>query len=112
MNDPKGYCMVLTTCPSREEGDRIASLLVEGRLAACVQMTAITSCYRRKGEVCRDSEQLLIIKASARNYGRIESCILQNHSYDVPEIVMVPIVKGSAGYLGWIDEVSPPPGDG
>jgi periplasmic divalent cation tolerance protein len=112
MKNLNGYCMVFTTCPSHEEGSRIASLLVEGRLAACVQMTAITSCYQWKGEVCRESEQLLIIKARVDNYDRIESCILQNHSYEVPEIVMIPIVKGSAGYLGWIDEASPPPGDG
>ncbi|HNY64864.1 MAG TPA: divalent-cation tolerance protein CutA [Deltaproteobacteria bacterium] len=106
MKDPKGYCMVLTTCPSQEEADRIACLLIEGRLAACVQATAITSCYRWKGEVSRDSELLLFIKAKAANYERIESCILENHSYEVPEIVLVPIEKGFTGYLRWIDETS------
>jgi periplasmic divalent cation tolerance protein len=108
MEDTNRYCMVLTTCPTSEEGDLIAGLLVGQGLAACVQMTSITSCYRWKGEVNRDSELLLIIKARASSYAGIESCILQNHSYEVPEIVMVPIERGSAAYLGWIDEVSGP----
>jgi periplasmic divalent cation tolerance protein len=108
MEDPNRYCMVLTTCPTQEEGDRIAGLLVEGRLAACVQMMGITSCYLWKGAVNREDEKLLIIKAQAGNYPAIESCILRNHSYEVPEIVMIPIEKGAAAYLGWIDEVSGP----
>jgi periplasmic divalent cation tolerance protein len=108
MEEPKSYCMVLTTCPSQEEGDRIATLLIEGRLAACVQMMDITSCYLWKGTVNRDNEKLLVIKALASNYPGIERCILQNHSYEVPEIVMTPIEKGFAGYLSWIDEVSGP----
>jgi periplasmic divalent cation tolerance protein len=106
MNGENRYCMVLTTCPNREEGDRIACLLVEGGLAACVQMVDITSCYRWKGKVNRDSEKLLIIKARTLSYGQIEACILQNHSYEVPEVVMVPIEKGSPGYLGWIDQMT------
>jgi periplasmic divalent cation tolerance protein len=108
MEDTNRYCVVLATCPTPEEADRIAGLLVGQGLAACVQMTAITSCYKWKGEVNKDSELLLIIKARASNYAGIETCILQNHSYEVPEIVMVPIERGSASYLGWIDEVSSP----
>jgi periplasmic divalent cation tolerance protein len=100
--------MVLTTCPTQEEADRIAGLLIGQRLAACVQMMGITSCYLWKGEVNRDSELLLIIKARASHYGEIEACILRNHSYEVPEVVMVPIEKGFAAYLGWIDEVCKP----
>jgi periplasmic divalent cation tolerance protein len=98
--------MVLTTCPNREEADRLASLLVRGHAAACVQVTGITSYYEWKGRVNTDSEQLLIIKSRADAYEKIEGLISENHSYEVPEIVRIPIDRGSAAYLGWIDEVS------
>lgn len=110
MKNAHEYCMVLTTCPSREEGDRIAGLLVEGRLAACVQMADIRSCYLWKGAVNREVETLLVIKAAVKNYPAIESCILEHHSYEVPEVAMLPLSGGSAAYLGWISEVSAPPG--
>lgn len=106
MKEAREYCMVLTTCPSREEGDRIAGLLVEGRLAACVQMADIRSCYLWKGAVNREAETLLIIKAAVPNYPAIESCILEHHSYEVPEVAMLPLSGGSAAYLAWIGEVS------
>ena len=106
MDGPSRYCMVLTTCPNEEEARKIASLLIQEHLAACVQTTGITSFYEWKGTVNTEGEQLLLIKARADRYGDIESFILKNHSYEVPEIVMIPIERGSATYLRWIDEVS------
>ncbi len=106
MAETDGYGMVLTTCPTREEAHRLASLLVRGHVAACVQITEITSCYEWKGEVNTEPEQLLIIKARTDAYEKIEKIISDNHSYEVPEIVRIPIDRGSAAYLGWIDEVS------
>lgn len=106
MTGPNEYCIVLTTCPSQEEADKIATMLIHEHLAACVQVMAILSYYEWKGRVNSDSERLLFIKARAENYERIESLILKNHSYEVPEIVQVPILKGSKDYFGWIDEVS------
>jgi periplasmic divalent cation tolerance protein len=97
--------MVLTTCPNQEEARKIATLLIRERLAACVQITGITSLYEWKGTVNTESEQLLLIKTLADRYGDIESFILKTHSYEVPEIVMIPIERGSASYLGWIDEM-------
>lgn len=101
-----GYCMVLTTCPTREEAHSLASLLVRGHGAACVQIAEITSYYEWKGEVNTEPEQLLIIKGRADAYEKIERIISDNHSYEIPEIVRIPIDRGSAAYLGWIDEVS------
>ena len=109
MADPSRYCMVLTTCPTQEEAREIASLLIRGHLAACVQITGITSFYEWKGTVNTGSEHLLLIKARADRYGDIESFILRNHSYEVPEIIMIPIERGSASYLGWIDDMSGQP---
>lgn len=100
------YCMVLTTCPTEEEARKIASLLIHEHLAACVQITGITSFYEWKGTVNAEGEHLLLIKARADRYADIESFILKNHSYEVPEIVMISVEKGSASYLSWIDEMS------
>jgi periplasmic divalent cation tolerance protein len=106
MSETNGYCMILTTCPNMEEARELASGLIEERLAACVQFTGITSCYEWKGTVNMDSEQLMLIKAKARLYSDIEDFITRNHSYEVPEIVKIPIERGLISYLNWIDEVS------
>ena len=106
MRDNKGYCVVMTTCENTQQADELATGLIEERLAACVQTTAITSCYEWKGTVNRDSEQLLLIKAKAELYPGIEAFITRNHTYEVPEIVQIPIQQGLTSYLGWIDEVS------
>ena len=106
MAETSGYSMVLTTCPNREEAGNLASLLVRGHLAACVQIIDITSYYTWKGEVNTDSEQLLIIKALSDAYEKIENLIREHHSYEVPEIVQIPIDRGFGPYLDWIGEVS------
>ena len=99
-----GWCLVMTTCSGREEGERIASLLVDRRLAACVQITDITSYFRWEGTVQHETEALLLIKTAAGRYDAVESCIRENHSYEVPEIIRLPIHGGLAPYLSWIDE--------
>jgi periplasmic divalent cation tolerance protein len=106
MSDSEGYCVVLTTCENTQQADKLASGLIEERLAACVQITAITSYYEWKGTVNHDSEQLLLIKAKAELYPRIEEFITGNHPYEVPEIVQIPVEGGLSSYLRWIDEVS------
>lgn len=100
------YCVILTTCPDREEAERLARLLVESRLAACVQMTGVTSFYEWSGALNRDDEQLLLIKAPSSSYGEIEAVISRNHPYDVPEIIRIPVTAGSERYLQWIDTVT------
>ncbi len=100
------YCMVLTTCGNKEEAEKLAGLLLRERLAACVQMTAITSFYEWKKELNKDEELLLLMKTRVDLYDELEKFISTHHSYEEPEIVRLPIEGGSAGYLGWIDEVT------
>ena len=97
-------CVILTTAGSQAEADRIAEALVHRRLAACVQIAAISSTYMWKGSVTREAEHLLLIKTPTRLYQGVEALIRELHSYEVPEIVQLPIEQGSAGYLNWISE--------
>jgi periplasmic divalent cation tolerance protein len=106
---PDSYCQILTAAGSRGEADRLAELLVSRRLAACVQVAAISSCYRWKGEVKKDPEYLLLIKTAAHLYEEVEAAILEDHSYELPEVIQLPIARGLDRYLGWIEENVGPP---
>ena len=99
-----GYSMVVSTCPDKAMAKSIAGLLLERRLAACVQMFPIESVYWWDGEICDDSEVALFIKAKAENFARISDVIKANHSYEVPEIIQIPITDGLPEYLKWIGE--------
>ena len=100
------YCVVITTCGSSEEGEKLASQLVESKLAACVQLSSIISYYTWEGKVNRDPECKLVIKTRKALYDQVENFIKEHHSYDVPEIIELPIQSGSKEYLTWIDEVT------
>jgi periplasmic divalent cation tolerance protein len=104
------FCVILTTTGSQEEARRLAELLVERRLAACVQMTGIASVYRWKEQVMREAEVLLLIKTSAHLYAQVEAAIVENHSYETPELLQLPVVEGLARYLDWITENCQPAG--
>nr|AGS53911.1 periplasmic divalent cation tolerance protein cutA [uncultured bacterium contig00078] len=97
-----GYCIVLTTTAAQEEADKIAAVLLENRLAACVQISPVTSVYRWKGKVERDNELRLVIKTTDELYPKVEKLIKENHSYEVPQIVKTPITGGLPEYLDWI----------
>ena len=98
------YIQVLTTAGSEEEAGCIASLLVERRLAACVQVVGpITSRYRWQGQVEEEREWQCLAKTTRDAYDAVEKAIREAHSYDEPEIVATPILAGSPGYLAWID---------
>lgn len=98
------HVQVMTTAGSEEEAGRIASLLVERKLAACVQVVGpITSRYRWQGKVEEEREWQCLAKTTAAAYERVEAAIREVHSYEEPEIIATPIVAGSAGYLAWID---------
>lgn len=102
MND---HLQVLTTAGSEEEAGRIASLLVERRLAACVQVVGpITSRYRWQGAVAEEREWQCLAKTTRAAYAAVEAAIREAHSYDEPEIIATPIVAGSVGYLAWIED--------
>ena len=81
----------------------MAGLLVSKRLAACVQLVSkLESHYRWKGKKEISREILLIIKTRSSLYKKVEAAILKNHSYEVPEIICLPISKGSKTYLNWL----------
>jgi len=97
--------LVLSTCGSAEEGERIARMLLEQRLAACVNVVApIRSFYWWQGKVEDSPECLLVIKSSRHLFDRLRVALEAAHSYEVPEILVLPIVDGSANYLNWMDE--------
>jgi len=95
----------MTTAGSEQEAGRIAALLVERRLAACVQVVGpVVSRYRWQGAVEEEREWQCLAKTTLAAYGAVEAAIREAHSYDEPEIIATPIVAGSAGYLAWIEE--------
>jgi periplasmic divalent cation tolerance protein len=95
--------MVLTTTGSHDEAATIAASLVEARLVACVQIVpGVESVYWWEGRVARDAEWLLLCKTTAERYGDVEAAILELHSYTTPEVVAIPIERGSAAYLDWL----------
>jgi periplasmic divalent cation tolerance protein len=94
---------VLTTTASQDEAARIARTLVEGRLAACVQVLGpITSTYRWQGAIETSQEWLCIAKTLKGLYPEVEQAIRQAHSYQVPEILAVAVAAASADYLAWL----------
>jgi periplasmic divalent cation tolerance protein len=100
---------VLSTCQSADEAARIARALVEKKLAACVNvMPAVRSVYRWKGAVEDQEETLLVIKSSRGLFDQLRAELEKLHSYEVPEIIAVPIVEGSEGYLEWLERALAP----
>jgi periplasmic divalent cation tolerance protein len=94
--------MVTTVTDSQEEADRIALALVEGRLAACVQVGApVTSVFRWEGEVERSQEWPVVAKTTAAGADSVVAAIVAAHSYTVPEILVIPVTGGHGAYLAW-----------
>jgi periplasmic divalent cation tolerance protein len=95
--------LVLTTCESAAAADATAEAIVSAGLAACVNaVSGVTSTYRWRGKVERSAETLLIIKTTAARYGEVEAAIQAHSTYELPEVVAVPLAAGSAPYLAWI----------
>ena len=95
--------LVLCTVPEMEVAERLARGLVTARLAACVNVVpGLRSFYEWKGEVHDESELQLLIKSRAARYEALEAWLKENHPYEVPEIVALPITRGSAEYLAWL----------
>ncbi len=93
-----------TTCSDGAEAEKLARHLVERRLAACVSIVpAVRSFYRWKGDVQDEQELLLIIKASRGSLSALRKEIEKLHSYDLPQLVAIPIVDGSPDYLAWLE---------
>jgi periplasmic divalent cation tolerance protein len=102
--------VVLVTCRSAKEAERIARRLVQARLAACgnIVRSPVRSIYRWKEKIESAREVLLVIKTSRRRFPELQAAIKNLHSYEVPEIIALPIAAGSQGYLSWLaDSVAP-----
>ncbi|EGV34759.1 divalent-cation tolerance protein CutA [Neisseria weaveri] len=96
--------VITTTFPNQEEADKTGTLLLEKQLAACIQYETIQSQYLWEGKLCRDSEIRMLIKTARCHYAAIEKLIIQNHSYDCPQIIMQPVARGFKPYLKWLKQ--------
>ncbi len=102
------YIIVLITTPNQETSEMIANTLLDKKLAACVNMIgSIFSFYTWEGDINRDEEMLLVVKSRAELFeSELVPAVQAVHPYEVPEIVALPILMGSANYLAWIDDVT------
>ena len=101
-----GFILVLTTVPEEKTGHMIGRTLVEESLAACVTVSPSSrSFYRWEGKLCAEEEHILFIKTRASLFERFEPRLRPLHPYQVPEIISLPIERGSEAYLGWLGEV-------
>ena len=97
--------VVFCTCASPEEAGKIARAIVEQRLAACVNiLPGIRSIYRWRGAIEDSAEVLLVIKSRRDLFERLQHAIRAVHSYEVPEIIALPVVGGLAAYLDWLEK--------
>ena len=103
MSTPDQPIIVFLTAASVDEANRLADMLVDKRLAACVQiMPEMESVYRWQGKVERQREVLLIAKTLSSKFAELEREVVKLHSYETPEIVAFPLTAGSAPYLEWL----------
>ena len=100
-----GFQLVLTTTDSEALAERLAHELVERGLAACVNVVGpVQSVYRWEGEVIRSEERLLLAKTRVDRFQQVASLIRELHTYDVPEVLAIPLADGEPHYLGWLAE--------
>ena len=102
--------LVLSNCGTAEEAGRVARALVEARLAACVNVVpGVLSLYHWQGAIEEAAECTLLIKTTRQQFPALCTELRRVHSYQVPEIIAIPIVDGDAAYLDWIDRESSKP---
>ena len=98
------YIMITTTFDNKDEANKISELLLKERLVSCCQISNITSSYHWKGKIKHTEEYLLQMKSKKELYNQIEKIILENHSYETPQLVAYDIIDGYKEYLNWIGE--------
>lgn len=97
--------VVFSACATEEEAGKIARMLVEARLAACVNIVpGVQSIYRWQGAVESAAEWLLIIKSSRQIFAQLCGALEKAHSYQIPEVLAVPVVEGAPNYLNWLED--------
>ena len=100
---PDSFIVVLTTIPTRSQSQKLARAILKKHLAACVNILGpAESLFWWQGEIDRAKEFVLLLKTRASRFTRLRQFIEKHHPYSVPEIVALPIKKGSASYLNWI----------
>ena len=102
------FGVVSTTLAELGDAERIAALLLEEKLAACVQIFRIDSNYVWKGETNHQPELMLLIKTRAALFESVIARLVAEHPYETPEIVATPFAAGFAGYFRWIEENTRP----
>jgi len=108
---PQNQVVVFVTASSAEEADVIARAAVEERLAACANIVpSVSSVFRWKGKIEREAEVLIILKTRRGVLERLVARVQDLHSYEVPEVIALPIVGGSEEYLDWLREQTEPVG--
>lgn len=96
--------VVLNTCDSADEAERLARSLVDQRLAACVTVISPgRSFYHWNGAITDAAEWLLVIKSSRGLFDRLRAALESAHSYELPELLALPVIEGSPNYLAWLD---------
>ncbi|KPK96482.1 MAG: hypothetical protein AMJ95_14040 [Omnitrophica WOR_2 bacterium SM23_72] len=99
------YIVILITASNKKEARRIALALIKKRLASCVNILGlVTSLFWWKGKIDKANEALLVAKSKKEKLAKIVTCVKSLHSYQVPEIIALPIIGGNSAYLKWIDE--------
>lgn len=98
------YCIIFTTANDSAEATKITDALLPQHFVADVQMSDIKSAYWWQGAVRNKPEILLTIKTKTELFNQVAQIIRENHSYDVPQIIAIPIITGSDDYLNWIKE--------
>jgi periplasmic divalent cation tolerance protein len=102
--------VVFVTTSSEEEAAALAKLLVEQHLVACVNvLPKMKSFFQWEGKISEEVECMMILKTKISLFNALEKTILAQHSYDVPEIIALPIVKGSESYLSWVQDMTRKP---
>lgn len=97
--------VILITTETQEEARKIAAALIDSNLAACVNIVeSVQSLFRWQGKVEDDKECLMIVKSVSRKLDAVTAKVQEVHSYDVPEIIALPIIGGSKEYLQWVHE--------
>ncbi|MEM1083597.1 MAG: divalent-cation tolerance protein CutA [Verrucomicrobiota bacterium] len=95
--------VVLCTFPDEEKARQIGAVLVERQVAACINLLpGLRSIYRWEGRIEEESEVLGVIKTTSEAYPALEAALLELHPYDTPEVLALPVEKGSAAYLKWV----------
>lgn len=95
--------VVLSTCPEAEATD-LARTLLEERLVACVNLSGVTSLYTWQGDIQEDAETLLVMKTTRERWPGLRDRIVELHSYDVPEVLALPVGDGNDDYLAWLGD--------